>query len=169
MQAATDEDGDMKHLPIKGELQPTTEPEDYRSEAKKTMRDQVIAAITNPDLIEVMLCLPLAARLQSVTRSQTCSVGSLSPYQLTCFNLNSLKHLLEEVVDFQRIRRQTIVKLFLGATNVRSCKLKVRIGRELTADHVLASSCLPFRMHAVEIDGERHQDSGFIGNPALFQ
>ena len=45
----------MKHLSIKGELQPTTEPEDCRSEATKMMRDRVIAAITNPDLIEVVL------------------------------------------------------------------------------------------------------------------
>ena len=92
----------------------------------------------------------------------------LSPYQLNPFNLNPLKHLLEEVVDFQRIRQQTTVKLFLGATNVRSCKLKVFVGRELTADHVLASSCLPFLMHAVEIDGERYWDGGLIGNPAFF-
>jgi len=92
----------------------------------------------------------------------------LSPYQLNPFNLNPLKHLLEEVVDFQRLRRQTAVNLFLGATNVRSCKLKVFCGRELTADHVLASSCLPFLMHAVEIDGEHYWDGGFIGNPAFF-
>jgi NTE family protein len=37
-----------------------------------------------------------------------------------------------------------------------------------TADHVLASSCLPFLMHAVEIGGERYWDGGFIANPALF-
>jgi hypothetical protein len=45
----------MKHLAIKGVLRPTTEPEGCRSEATKTMRDRVIAAITNPDLIEVVL------------------------------------------------------------------------------------------------------------------
>jgi NTE family protein len=92
----------------------------------------------------------------------------LSPYQLNPFNLNPLKDLLEEVVDFRRIKQQTVVKLFLGATNVRTGKLKIFCGGELSANHVLASSCMPFLMHAVEIDGERYWDGGFVGNPALF-
>ena len=41
-------------------------------------------------------------------------------------------------------------------------------GMELTAEHVLASSCLPFLMHSVEIQGELYWDGGFVGNPALF-
>ena len=88
----------------------------------------------------------------------------LSPYQLNPFNLNPLKDLLEEVVDFARVREQTAVKLFLCATNVRKCSQ----ASELTVDHVLASSCLPLFMQAVEIDGERYWDGGFVGNPALF-
>lgn len=92
----------------------------------------------------------------------------LSPYQLNPFNLNPLKDLLEEIVDFQRIRQQTSVKLFLCATNVRTCKVEIFHGKELTADHVLASSCLPFLMQAVEIGDERYWDGGFLGNPALF-
>jgi len=91
-----------------------------------------------------------------------------SPYQLNPYNLNPLKCLLEEIVDFQRVRVQTAVKLFLCATNVQTCKLEIFRGSELTADHVLASSCLPFLMHAIEINGERYWDGGFIGNPALF-
>jgi NTE family protein len=92
----------------------------------------------------------------------------LSPYQLNPFNFNPLKNVLEEVVDFGRVRRQTAIKLFVCATNIRTCKVKVFGGAELTADHVLASSCLPFLMHAVEIDGEHYWDGGFIANPALF-
>jgi len=49
----------------------------------------------------------------------------LSPYQLNPFNINPLKSLLEEVVDFRRIRQQKAVKLFLCATNVRTGKLKI--------------------------------------------
>jgi NTE family protein len=92
----------------------------------------------------------------------------LSPYQLNPFNVNPLKHLLEDIVDFGLIRRQTAVKLFLSATNVRTCKLDIFDGKVLTANHVLASSCLPFLMHAVEINGEPYWDGGFIGNPAFF-
>jgi len=55
----------------------------------------------------------------------------LSPYQFNPFNLNPLKDLLEEIVDFQNIRLQTSVKLFLCATNVRTGKLKIFCGSEL--------------------------------------
>jgi NTE family protein len=92
----------------------------------------------------------------------------LSPYQFNPFNINPLKNLLEEIVDFRHVRKQTAVKLFLCATNVRTCKLEIFHGKALTADHVLASSCLPFLMQAVDIDGERYWDGGFVGNPALF-
>jgi len=33
---------------------------------------------------------------------------------------------------------------------------------------VMASACLPFLFHAVEIDGEAYWDGGYMGNPALF-
>jgi NTE family protein len=92
----------------------------------------------------------------------------LSPYQLNPLNINPLKCLLEELIDFRCIRRQTAIKLFLCATNIRTGKLKMFHGRALTSNHVVASSCLPFLMHAVEIDGERYWDGGFIGNPAFF-
>jgi NTE family protein len=92
----------------------------------------------------------------------------MSPYQLNPFNLNPLRYLLEEIVDFPCIRQQTAIKLFLCATNVRTCKVEIFRGSELTASHVVASSCLPFLMQAVELGGERYWDGGFIGNPALF-
>jgi NTE family protein len=92
----------------------------------------------------------------------------LSPYQLNPFNVDPLKDLLEEIIDFRCLRKQTTIKLFLCATNIRTCKLEIFRGNTLTADHVLASSCLPFLMQAVEIDGERYWDGGFMGNPALF-
>jgi NTE family protein len=91
-----------------------------------------------------------------------------SPYQFNPFNLNPLRDLLEDTVDFQFLRKQSAVKLFLSATNVESGKLKVFNGNELTADHVIASSCLPFLMQAIEINGEHYWDGGLIGNPALF-
>ncbi|MGC2331894.1 MAG: patatin-like phospholipase family protein [Candidatus Acidiferrales bacterium] len=91
-----------------------------------------------------------------------------APYQLNPLNYNPFKQLLEEVVDFEVLRRQSAVKLFLCATNVRSGKVKIFRSDELRSDHVVASSCQPLMMHAVEIDGEYYWDGGFIGNPALF-
>ncbi len=92
----------------------------------------------------------------------------LSPYQLNPFDINPLRDLLNGVVDFERVRTQRVVKLFLCATNVRTCKVKVFAREELAAEHVLASACLPFMMRAPEIDGEIYWDGGFMGNPAIF-
>ena len=91
-----------------------------------------------------------------------------SPYELNPLRYNPFKDLLEEVVDFALLRRQKLIKLFLGATNVRSGKVKIFSSDELRADHVVASSCQPIMMHAVEIDGEYYWDGGFMGNPAIF-
>ena len=91
-----------------------------------------------------------------------------SPYELNPLRYNPFKDLLEEVVDFALLRRQKLIKLFLGATNVHSGKVKIFSSDELRADHVVASSCQPIMMHAVEIDGEYYWDGGFMGNPAIF-
>jgi NTE family protein len=91
-----------------------------------------------------------------------------SPYLLNPFNYNPFKSLLEEIVDFELLRRQPAVKLFLCATNVRTGNVKIFNSEELRSDHVVASSCQPLMMHAVEIDGELYWDGGFVGNPAIF-
>ncbi len=92
----------------------------------------------------------------------------LSPYQLNPMDVNPMRDLLNETVDFERVRQQRVVKLFLSATTVRTGKVKVFTNEEITADHVLASACLPFMMRAPEIDGEAYWDGGFMGNPAIF-
>jgi NTE family protein len=91
-----------------------------------------------------------------------------SPYLYNPLNYSPLRTVLEEVVDFAQLRRQAAVKLFLCATNVRTGKVKVFKAEELGPNHVLASTCLPLLMHAVEIDGEVYWDGGFSGNPAIF-
>jgi NTE family protein len=92
----------------------------------------------------------------------------LSPYQFNPLNYNPLKSVLEEIVDFERLRRQCAIKLFLCATNVRTGKVRVFTNEEICVTRVLASACLPFIYQAVEIDGEHFWDGGYMGNPALF-
>src|SRR5271170_3721034 len=92
----------------------------------------------------------------------------LSPYQLNPFDMNPMRDLLNEVVDFERIQQRSDIKLFLSATTVRTGKVKVFTNKEITANHVIASACLPFVMRAPEIDGEIYWDGGFMGNPAIF-
>jgi NTE family protein len=91
-----------------------------------------------------------------------------SPYFCNPLNYNPLRNVLEEIIDFERLRRQPSVKLFLCATNVRTGKIKVFSSSELGPDHVLASTCLPLLMHPVEIEGDVYWDGGYSGNPVLF-
>src|SRR5439155_24576258 len=93
----------------------------------------------------------------------------MSPYQFNPFNLNPLRHVLEESVDFEVFSQARCrLKLNLCATNVRTGKIKVFSNREITPDAVMASACLPFVFQAVEIDGEAYWDGGYMGNPAIF-
>ncbi len=92
----------------------------------------------------------------------------VSPYELNPFNYNPLLDILEQTVDFERLRSDSRVKLFLSATNVRSGKIRVFEHHEMSAQVVLASTCLPFIFQAVRIDDEYYWDGGYMGNPALF-
>jgi NTE family protein len=92
-----------------------------------------------------------------------------SPYQINPFNFNPLKDVLTKVVDFDRLAKcNKAPRLFLSATNVRTGKIKLFGNEAVSADVVLASACLPYLFHAVEIDGEHYWDGGFMGNPAIF-
>jgi len=91
-----------------------------------------------------------------------------SPYQLNPLDINPLRDVLEEQVDFDAVRRCDRVSLQISATNVRTGKIKVFAHHELSADAVMASACLPHLFRAVEIDGEAYWDGGFMGNPAIY-
>jgi NTE family protein len=91
-----------------------------------------------------------------------------SPYQLNPMNFNPLRQVLEQHVDYERLRRESAEKLFLCATNVQTCKVRIFSCADVSADAVLASACLPFMFQAVEIDGEPYWDGGYMGNPAIF-
>jgi NTE family protein len=91
-----------------------------------------------------------------------------SPYQFNPLNYNPLRQVLEQTVDFERLRKDSAVKLFLSATNVRTGKVKVFGNEDISVDAVLASACLPFMFQAVNINGESYWDGGYMGNPAIF-
>ncbi len=92
-----------------------------------------------------------------------------SPYQLNPFNINPLRKVLEQSVDFDVLRQARCkLKLNICATNVRTGKVKIFKNDDLSIDAVMASACLPFLYRAVEIDGEAYWDGGYMGNPAIF-
>ncbi|MDZ4762075.1 MAG: patatin-like phospholipase family protein [Alphaproteobacteria bacterium] len=90
-----------------------------------------------------------------------------SPYDFNPLNLNPLRDLLLELVDFERVRKSKL-KVFISATSVQTGRAHVWEKKELTAEHVMASACLPLMFQAVEIDGVPYWDGGFTGNPALW-
>jgi NTE family protein len=93
---------------------------------------------------------------------------SFSPYETNPLDINPLRDALEDLIDFKRVRSSRGTKLFISATNVWTGKVRIFNRSELTADHVLASACLPTIFRAVEIGGEPYWDGGYSGNPALF-
>ena len=98
----------------------------------------------------------------------------LSPYDLNPLDLHPLRSVVDELLDFGAICADTGPKLFIAATNVRSGKIRVFEGDEITTDAILASACLPTLYQAVEVYDpktdriEAYWDGGYIGNPALF-
>jgi NTE family protein len=91
-----------------------------------------------------------------------------SPYQLNPFNFNPLRQVLDQHIDFDKLRRTQGINVYLCATNVETGKVRIFNRAELTADTVLASACLPFMFQTIEIDGSHYWDGGYIGNPAIF-
>jgi len=91
-----------------------------------------------------------------------------SPYGFNPMNINPLREIVIEMVDFERVRACAAPRLFISATAVKTGKIKVFSDGGITVDAVMASACLPYLFQTVEVDGEPYWDGGFTGNPALF-
>jgi NTE family protein len=91
-----------------------------------------------------------------------------SPYDFNPFDFNPLRKIVEKMVDFGRVQSCKDLEVYISATNVETGRVKVFPTREITLDVTMASACLPFMFHAVEIDGVPYWDGGFMGNPPLF-
>ena len=93
----------------------------------------------------------------------------MSPYQFNPLNINPLRRVLEQSMDFEALRTDRCkLKLNVCATNVRTGKVKVFSNDDITCDAIMASACLPFLFRAVEIGEDAYWDGGYMGNPAIF-
>ncbi len=92
----------------------------------------------------------------------------LSPYNFNPLNINPLKDILLDLIDFKELQLYNKKKLFICATNVKTNRAKIFTNKEITVDSVMASACLPFLFQAVEINGEYYWDGGYMGNPPIF-
>ncbi|MBO9449536.1 patatin-like phospholipase family protein [Tropicibacter sp. R16_0] len=97
----------------------------------------------------------------------------VSPYAYGPFYVNPLKSVVD-AFDFDNICVDEGPELFICATRVRTGKIRIFQGDEISSEAILASACLPTLFKAVEIDDpetrrrEAYWDGGYTGNPALF-
>lgn len=90
-----------------------------------------------------------------------------SPYHFNPLDINPLRSLLGQEIDFQAIATLGSPRVFVSATQVRTGRAQIFHGERLSLSAVMASSCLPTVFQAVEIDGEPYWDGGYSANPAL--
>lgn len=116
----------------------------------------------------ILSLTPMAAIAGAVVQT---GLGHLttnfSPYALNPLNINPLRKILRERIDFVAIRQRSPVRLFIAATEVSSGEGRTFSTPEMTVDAVLASACLPTLFPAVCIDGKHYWDGAFSANPDL--
>ncbi|MET0164478.1 MAG: patatin-like phospholipase family protein [Vicinamibacterales bacterium] len=95
-------------------------------------------------------------------------VRFFAPYQLNPFDLNPLRDILATQIDFDRLRTECRLDLFIATTRVTTGTLRLFRTRELSLDVMLASACLPAVHKTVMIDGEGYWDGGLTANPPLY-
>ncbi|KUJ81963.1 patatin-like phospholipase family protein [Ruegeria profundi] len=97
----------------------------------------------------------------------------VSPYAYGPFYRNPLEPVVDQF-NFAEICADQGPRLFVCATCVRSGKIRVFTGDEVSTNAILASACLPNLFQAVEIYDpksgrkEAYWDGGYTGNPALY-
>jgi NTE family protein len=90
-----------------------------------------------------------------------------SPYGWGPFWQNPLEPVVRRL-DFSHVCHGEGPRLHIGATNVRTGRIRIFDGDAITPDALLASACLPTVFQAVSIGDETFWDGGYSGNPALF-
>jgi NTE family protein len=100
----------------------------------------------------------MAAALFPIS-SQGIAAQVYSPYAWGDAWSNPLEPLVRDL-DFASVCATDAPRLFVGATNVRTGKIKIFEGADITPEALMASACLPTVFQAVTI--------GYTGNPALF-
>jgi NTE family protein len=145
-----------------------------REEAQKRLADFWRSASSNGNL--PVLQRAVLERLLSFTPLEGTPAQAwfdalsryFSPYDVNPLNINPLKDLIERFVDFEKLRADTDLQLFISATNVQTGRVRIFSRDKITADAVMASACLPLLFRAVEIDGVPYWDGGYLGNPVIF-
>ncbi len=97
----------------------------------------------------------------------------MSPYVYGPMLQNPLRRIVEQF-SFDKVCADDGPQINICATNVRTGKIRVFSGDEISPEAIMASACLPTLFQAVEFvdpatgKKEAFWDGGYTGNPALF-
>lgn len=91
----------------------------------------------------------------------------LSPYQFNPLDINPLRAIVEEHVDFERLKSASAPRLFIAATDIGAGQARIFQNSELSLEAIVASACLPFLHQAVVVDGASYWDGGYTSNPPV--
>jgi NTE family protein len=153
-----------------------------RDEARRALDNlwKQVGAVGDQRLVSWMTALlPSVGALNQFTEQMMpispmdIATQMISPYSYGGLYSNPLERVVNSL-DFDKICAEDGPKLFISATNVRTGRVRVFKGAEITTDVILASACLPTVFQAVEVTDtktgeiEAYWDGGYTGNPALF-
>ncbi len=89
------------------------------------------------------------------------------PFDPNIMGLSPLRQLLEDHIDFSRLRETAGIDLFISATDALDGRARIFSRAELTVDALMAATCLPLMQRPVTIDGRPYWDGGYVANPPL--
>lgn len=139
-----------------------------------------VGAVTDPRAADWLTALAPASAMiakaleySPIFTAMDITAEFLSPYALGPFMQNPLRKIVEKFA-FDAVCHSDGPELHICATNVRSGKIRVFTGTQISTEAIMASACLPTFFQAVEMTDpvtgqtEAYWDGGYTGNPALF-
>ncbi len=111
--------------------------------------------------------MELVSAMPAGYKSALSMLRYFSPQQINPFDINPLREILTQQIDFERIRDQSTLSLFIACTEVNTGRLKLFRNAQLSVEVLMASACLPLINRAVEIEGVAYWDGGLSANPPL--
>ncbi|HWS65440.1 MAG TPA: patatin-like phospholipase family protein [Steroidobacteraceae bacterium] len=101
---------------------------------------------------------------------QSLALATQGPQTASFYDTRPLRATLERFADFDRINRPDLMRVSVGAVNVRTGDYTYfdNTERTLHPEHFMASGALPPGFPAVEVDGEFYWDGGLVSNTPLY-
>lgn len=92
----------------------------------------------------------------------------MTPEQLNPLDIDPLRAVLDQEIDFAALSASAGIELFVSATDIESREAKIFKRSHMSRDVVLASSCLPHLHRSVVIDNRNYWDGGLSSNPPIW-